>query len=240
DMSVPHENFNSEEISQKKQNKKIWKYIFFTLVILFILMLIPLPYYESKQLTCPLSDSRRSTGPCPTPGWRLNPPLIQSILLSNSKQKVTKIITPSPTPNTDNTKITCGGITGKLCPNGYTCTLEENYPDAAGICESDQRSGTLEATVMRSPTCAGPQKQGEICEAPDSNGTYLIISTVDYKTIRSINTDSNGKFSISLSPGIYMLQNTEIMIGKIYGISNFEISSGKTTTQRFDVDTGIR
>ena len=78
---------------------------------------------------------------------------------------------------------------------------------------SDQRSGTLEATVMRSPTCTGPQKQGEICEAPDSNGTYLIIKTFDYKTIRSINTD-NGKFSLSLSPGIYMLQNTEIMIGR--------------------------
>ncbi|MEK7217414.1 MAG: hypothetical protein AAB640_00005, partial [Patescibacteria group bacterium] len=32
-----------------------------------------------------------------------------------------------------NTKF-CGGITGKLCPSGYSCKLDGNYPDAGGIC----------------------------------------------------------------------------------------------------------
>lgn len=28
----------------------------------------------------------------------------------------------------------CGGIMGKNCPNGYTCKLDGNYPDAGGKC----------------------------------------------------------------------------------------------------------
>lgn len=28
----------------------------------------------------------------------------------------------------------CGGFTGKSCPNGYTCQLDGNYPDAGGKC----------------------------------------------------------------------------------------------------------
>lgn len=28
----------------------------------------------------------------------------------------------------------CGGIAGKSCPEGYTCKLDGNYPDAGGTC----------------------------------------------------------------------------------------------------------
>ena len=28
----------------------------------------------------------------------------------------------------------CGGIAGKLCPSGYSCKLDGNYPDAGGTC----------------------------------------------------------------------------------------------------------
>ena|SRR3989344_1091106 len=28
----------------------------------------------------------------------------------------------------------CGGFAGTPCPNGYTCKLEGNYPDAGGVC----------------------------------------------------------------------------------------------------------
>ncbi|MCR4313420.1 MAG: hypothetical protein NUV58_04170 [Candidatus Roizmanbacteria bacterium] len=28
----------------------------------------------------------------------------------------------------------CGGIAGILCPEGYDCNLDGNYPDAAGVC----------------------------------------------------------------------------------------------------------
>ncbi|MBI4157223.1 hypothetical protein HY502_00015 [Candidatus Woesebacteria bacterium] len=28
----------------------------------------------------------------------------------------------------------CGGIQGIICPEGYTCKLDGNYPDASGAC----------------------------------------------------------------------------------------------------------
>lgn len=31
----------------------------------------------------------------------------------------------------------CGGFAGKLCPSGYTCKLDGNYPDAGGKCVKD-------------------------------------------------------------------------------------------------------
>lgn len=40
--------------------------------------------------------------------------------------------TENPTPNPDNKF--CGGFAGKACPNGYTCKLDGNYPDAGGTC----------------------------------------------------------------------------------------------------------
>ena len=33
---------------------------------------------------------------------------------------------------------TCGGIAGKICPSGYKCLYEGNYPDASGICIKDK------------------------------------------------------------------------------------------------------
>ena len=66
---------------------------------------------------------------------------------------------------TDQQYIFCGGIAGISCPSGYTCKLDGNYPDAGGTCVVPQ-NGTLKATVMRSPTCAGAQRPGEICSAP--------------------------------------------------------------------------
>lgn len=30
--------------------------------------------------------------------------------------------------------IFCGGITGKICPEGYRCKLDGDYPDASGHC----------------------------------------------------------------------------------------------------------
>lgn len=31
----------------------------------------------------------------------------------------------------------CGGIAGTPCPNGYTCQLDGNYPDAGGKCKKN-------------------------------------------------------------------------------------------------------
>lgn len=100
--------------------------------------------------------------------------------------------------------------------------------------------GTLQATVMRSPTCAGAQSPGEICEAPYANGTFKIIRLPGNEVVQTATTDKNGALTVSLASGTYTLQNIETGIGKRINNPNFTITAGKTTIQRFDVDTGIR
>jgi hypothetical protein len=41
---------------------------------------------------------------------------------------------PCPTTSTNPEGKFCGGIAGKLCPTGYECQYEGNYPDAGGKC----------------------------------------------------------------------------------------------------------
>jgi len=42
---------------------------------------------------------------------------------------------PLPTIASQKMNKVCGGIAGLVCPEGYICILEGNYPDAAGNCE---------------------------------------------------------------------------------------------------------
>ena len=129
---------------------------------------------------------------------------------------------------TDQQYIFCGGIAGISCPSGYTCKLDGNYPDAGGTCVVPQ-NGTLKATVMRSPTCAGAQRPGEICSAPVANETFKIgpIGTSDDEIIQTVTTDKEGKFTVSLAVGTYQLQSTARGIGKNIGNPNFTITSDK-------------
>ena len=101
-------------------------------------------------------------------------------------------------------------------------------------------TGTLIATVMRSPTCPGAQELGEICIAPVTNETFKIIKPSGNEVVQTVTTDKDGKFMVSLASGTYQLQSNTRGIGKIIDNPNFTISSGQTTTQQFDIDTGIR
>lgn len=154
--------------------------------------------------------------------------------------------------------IFCGGIAGTLCPSGYTCTLEGNYPDASGVCTVMQNTGILKATIMRSPTCPGAQRPGETCEAPVANETFIIflvsgLDNTDYKTKQekrsstvglikkqTVTTNAAGQFTVTLEAGSYTIRNTDPGIGKDVGNSDFTIVAGQTTTRRFIIDTGIR
>lgn len=114
---------------------------------------------------------------------------------------------------------------------------------------NNTNDGTLEAIVIRSPTCAGPITDPKSCEASVANETFNITGLSDNKNIQSVRTDKDGRFTVSLTSGSYKLQNATGRvdkfgriggIGKNIGNPNFTIVGGKTTTQRFDVDTGIR
>lgn len=99
-------------------------------------------------------------------------------------------------------------------------------------------TGTLIATVMRSPTCPGAQEVGENCSVPVTNETFNITRLSDNRIIQSVRTDKDGKFTVSLAVGTFQLQSRTSGIGEIN--SSFTITAGQTTIQQFDIDTGIR
>lgn len=82
-------------------------------------------------------------------------------------------------------------------------------------------------------------RPGDNCEGPYSNHTLDLINIADKKTI-TVKTDKDGKFTVALNAGSYKLQNTTTGIGKDIKNPTFIITAGKTTNQRFDIDSGIR
>ncbi len=102
--------------------------------------------------------------------------------------------------------------------------------------------GILEATVMRSPTCGGPVSVTDetTCEAPLANKTLRITRSADSVVFQTVNTDKDGKFTVSLPVGNYQLQRYPDEFGGNIENPNFTIISGQTTSQRFSIDTGIR
>ncbi|MFZ2202780.1 MAG: hypothetical protein WAV56_05320 [Microgenomates group bacterium] len=104
----------------------------------------------------------------------------------------------------------------------------------------NNNEGTLEATVIRSPTCAGPVTDQKSCEAPATNEAFKILRSPDNEVVQTVTTDQGGKLTVSLTAGAYQLQSTTSGIGKNIRNPDFTITGGKTTSQRFDVDTGIR
>ncbi|MBI2326206.1 hypothetical protein HYU91_02345 [Candidatus Collierbacteria bacterium] len=124
--------------------------------------------------------------------------------------------------------------------------------------DNNNTDGILEATVMRSPTCAGAQRVGDNCEAPVVNGVfdiYLVVNTknneakskqeIFYGTDglvkkQTVSTNANGQFIVALEAGSYQIRNTLTGIGNNINDRNFTIVAGQTTTKRFDIDTEIR
>jgi len=103
-------------------------------------------------------------------------------------------------------------------------------------------TGTLMATVMRSPTCGGPVSVTDrtACEAPLANKTLNIVRSADSVVFQTVNTDKDGKFTVSLPAGSYQLQRYPDEFGGNIENPDFTITSGKTIAQQFDIDTGIR
>lgn len=58
--------------------------------------------------------------------------LVFGIVLTKKQSTPTPTTTMTVTPTIK--EQFCGGIAAIKCPNGYTCKLSGNYPDAGGTC----------------------------------------------------------------------------------------------------------
>lgn len=81
------------------------------------------------------------------------------LLLSNSfliyRNRAVKCpiaVPPVTSPTIPPADMSCGGISGEMCPDGYNCHLNGNYPDASGTC--------VKTTTKNDPstyTCPGSE-----------------------------------------------------------------------------------
>jgi len=62
----------------------------------------------------------------------------------------------------------------------------------------------ISGTVMLGPTCPGPERIGEVCEAPYQ--ANISIKDENGREIALIKSDASGKFKVSLPPGTYVVE----------------------------------
>jgi len=96
------------------------------------------------------------------------------------------------------------------------------------------------------PTCPGPQRIGQVCEKP-YQGTIAIgtqvqtqSNTGEFKEIKRITTNSDGRFRVSLPPGDYVAKRLDSPM--LYGLAktSIRVDAGRFSEVNILFDTGIR
>lgn len=96
----------------------------------------------------------------------------------------------------------------------------------------------IDVKAIVSPTCGGPQREGEICFKPYK--TSFVVKTKDGIEISRFETDEKGLFRLNLAPGVYTIE--PVIVNKLPHASpqTVKIEKGKYLGVTFDFDTGIR
>ena len=107
-------------------------------------------------------------------------------------------------------------------------------------------AGALAGEVVRGPTCPGPVRQGQVCEAPAQ--ATIDILTQDGQLVAHFQSDPTGHFFVPLPPGTYTVQATKPDDGQPVGrfdvpsVSPREVTIASGVVEQLQVrfDTGIR
>ncbi len=99
--------------------------------------------------------------------------------------------------------------------------------------------GLLSVAVMRGPVYP-VERPGQPSSMPAAGVTIAVMSSEGEK-IASVVTDSEGRCSVSLSPGTYHIEVERTPLGLPKGVpSEVTVSDGKETSLTIRLDTGIR
>jgi len=71
------------------------------------------------------------------------------------------------------------------------------------LLQSQRIDSGIEGEMIRSPTCGGPVREGQVCEAPLQ--TTFSVYDADMKLVTTFKTDEEGQFKVALTPGTYTL-----------------------------------
>ena len=106
--------------------------------------------------------------------------------------------------------------------------------------EAQPETGTgLEGEIRIGPIHGGPTRIGVPDSKPLANTAFVVKK--DEKIIASFETNDEGRFRVSLSPGKYTISQRDWK-GKIGGYGPFEVEivAGQMKKVQWECDTGIR
>ncbi len=108
-----------------------------------------------------------------------------------------------------------------------------------------QNLGTLSGTVSIGPICPvetnPPQPQCQPTAEMYAAREFLVLSPDQKTTITSFHANADGKYSLALPPGIYVVVSAKTGFGNMSNLPmTATIIAGQTTTLNISVDTGIR
>ena len=97
----------------------------------------------------------------------------------------------------------------------------------------------IEGVISVSPIHGGPSRQGVSDSRPLANTEFLVAK--ENRTVKSFQTDDQGRFQVSLLPGHYTISRKDwtASIGN-YGPFEVDVVAGQMKRVQWDCDTGIR
>ena len=121
----------------KAQRVPLWLRIFTTLFFMSLVFLVAafITYVSKEQKTSVIASYRECINSKGSTLQKTYP----AVCVTKTGQKFIQPLSPEEqklleAPRGGEKEEFCGGITGKSCPEGYTCKLDGSYPDAGGKC----------------------------------------------------------------------------------------------------------
>lgn len=97
-------------------------------------------------------------------------------------------------------------------------------------------TGTIHGQVMRTPT-SPVCRVGTPCSAPAKHVTLFFMLN---GSTRATSTDTHGRYSIRLPPGVYAVKTNQHPFGTIPQPRKVRVMAGQSRRTNFAIDTGIR
>jgi len=129
-----------------------------------------------------------------------------------------------------------------LCACGQAGVAPTGPVRAAAAQTAAARTGTIVGDVVAGPTCPVAQAENP---CPPQPVAYRMVSieTPAGATVATTTTDVDGHFSVSIAPGMYVVQ-VKIVAGQIGILQStpgaVTVTAGQSLYIKIELDTGIR
>jgi hypothetical protein len=145
----------------------------------------------------------------------------------------------------DTTTVNNGGVMcaqdAMLCPNGSY--VGRTGPNCSFVCPGSSTTttsrGTVSGRVTLSPTCPVEQIPPDPNCAPRGYSTTIVVRR-NGQAITTTSSDSNGEFSLTLSPGTYTIEPRGGQTYPTCSSTTVRVVSNSVTNIDFSCDSGIR